>query len=494
VTVLFVALLGITQGAIWVGSAVNAKRAIPIQQGRKPESRDPRVDPASLDAFIQSNMQRTGVPGVALAVVKNERVAYTAGYGTLSNGEAIGPATPMFIASLSKSVTAAATLQLIEAGKLALATPLSQALPDLHFIDARLARVTVEQLLNQSSGIDCNSSAVRNATTSRTLAEALSQMATLKLSDQPGASWRYCNANYHLLAAIDERISGESFADYLQRAIFAPLGMSQTKSLMHLRDGKQPAGHTLAYGYALEHENPDELAVGASGIVSTAEDLVKWLVLQLQADRSEGGERVIGLSPMSIDQMHTPTAPNSNYGFGWRADLMLDGREYVFHSGRVVAHSAHAALYPANRYGYILMWNSLHPLGAEQRSFIEGMNNLLAGQTPDLGRPVGRIVDSMLAAFTVLWATIGIVGALGAPRWVVEASNEPIRRTSSMLGYGLVALGVLLLPIWSSAVFNQRLSIWSLFEIWPAVGLLLATTGVTSLIIVVLRGRAMLKR
>jgi len=493
VSILFAVLLAMSQSAIWIGAAVNGGREISAQRGRTPESRDLRIDPDVIDAFIIDNMRRTGVPGVALAVVKNERVTYTAGYGVTASGRAIDPATPMFMASLSKSVTAAAVMQLIEAGKLTLTTPLLQALPLLHFDDERVATITVKQLLNQSSGINCSDVAVVAASEQHSLADALTRMTDIRLVAAPGSRWSYCNANYHLLAVVVERISGESFDAYLQRAILAPLGMSHTTSLVHLRDGNEPAGHTLSYGYALAHQNPNELSIGGSGLVSTADDIAKWLAVQLQLPRLESGDPIIGLSRDSIVAMHTPSAPNSNYGYGWRAESMLDGREYVFHSGRIIAHSSHAALYPSTGYGYAILWNSLHPLGAEQRSFIEGMNQLLAGQSPTLGRPVGRIVDGMLAVFTVLWATIGIVGALGARRWVAEARVEPVRRVMSMAAYTLVALGVLLLPLWSPLLIDQRLSIWRLFEMWPAVGILLATTGLASGVIVALRAKAMLK-
>lgn len=488
----FLLLLCVTQAVIWIGGAVQAERDVPVQRGRMPAIHDDRVQPDAIDAFIVDTMKRTGVPGVALAVVRNDRVAYTAGYGRTSSGRHIGSATPLPIASLSKSFTAAVVMHLVESGRLSLDAPLSAVLTEMRWSDPRAASITIKQLLNQSSGIACSDPAIRAANTASSLPEALKHIRAATLANQPGSEWGYCNANYHLLAAIVERVAGEPFHAYLRRALLAPLGMSRTMSTLHLRDdppGIEP-GHALAYGFAFSRSVPNELAVGGSGVLSTADDLARWLTWQLQSERFIGDSQV--LSPASIAAMHTPSAQGGNYGFGWRRGTLGDGSSYVFHSGRIVSYSAHQAVFAKAEFAYAIVWNSLHSVAGEQRAFIDGLNAIACGDVAKPGRPTGRIVDSALAFFTVIWIAIGFARVKNATTWAAQARLQPsVRRSISLIGYGVIVLAVLLLPVWSRWVLAQSLSIPTLFELWPAVAILLIATASASLCVVIARLRCL---
>ena len=112
------------------------------------------VDPQTIDSFIQSQMKTVGFPGLAISVIQNGKVTLQKGYGTSSTGEAITPQSSLYIGSVSKSFTALAAMRLWDQGKIDLDAPVITYLPDFRLADEKESRkITLRQLLNQSSGI-----------------------------------------------------------------------------------------------------------------------------------------------------------------------------------------------------------------------------------------------------------------------------------------------------------------------------------------------------
>jgi CubicO group peptidase (beta-lactamase class C family) len=112
------------------------------------------LDPATLDRFINDQMRAQRVPGLALAITQGDQILYVQGYGSAREGQPVTPQTQFPIASLSKSFTAVAILQLVEAGQLNLDAPVQRYLPAFTLAGpAVAARITVRQLLNHTSGL-----------------------------------------------------------------------------------------------------------------------------------------------------------------------------------------------------------------------------------------------------------------------------------------------------------------------------------------------------
>ncbi len=190
---------------------------------------------AALDAYIEEQRLRLHIPGIALAVIEGDRIAYTQGFGLARpGGEAPCPQTPFFIGSLTKSITATAVMQLVEAGKVELDAPVQRYLPWFRVADPQVsARMTVRHLLNQTSGLPTGAGSVILADfddrpdASERQVRALS---SLKINRPPGAKCEYSNLNYNILGLIIEAASGETYATYIQNHIFDPLEMAHSYS------------------------------------------------------------------------------------------------------------------------------------------------------------------------------------------------------------------------------------------------------------------------
>ena len=188
-------------------------------------SAEPAPDSGSydaIDAYIEGQMRRLKIPGVALAIVEGDRIVYRRGFGhARPGGEAPTPQTPFVLGSTTKSFTALAVMQLVEAGKIELDAPVQRYLPWFRVADPQAsAQMTVRHLLNQTSGLPmlAGMSLLADLDDSPGAAERQARaLSTLKLTRPVGAAFEYSNLNYNLLGLIVEAASGESYADYIQR-------------------------------------------------------------------------------------------------------------------------------------------------------------------------------------------------------------------------------------------------------------------------------------
>ncbi len=191
-------------------------------------------DVASIDAFVSSQMRANRIPGLSLGIVHGTQMVHLQGFGAAdATGRMVTPQTPFLIGSMSKSFTALAVMQLVEAGKVALDTPVQRYLPWFRVADPTAsARITVRQLLHQTSGIPANSEHELKdgflSTGNETLEQYVRGLKTLVLDRPVGASFEYANTNYSVLGLIVQTVSGQPYETYMQQHLFAPLQMSHS--------------------------------------------------------------------------------------------------------------------------------------------------------------------------------------------------------------------------------------------------------------------------
>ena len=140
---------------VLLGVFVAALALIPLVQPVQAATSTGRPDFATIDSYVQAQLGASHIPGLALGIVQGDQIVHLKGFGKANDsGSAVTPQTPFLLGSLSKSFTALAVMQLVEAGKIALDAPIARYLPRFRVADpAASARITVRQLLNQTSGI-----------------------------------------------------------------------------------------------------------------------------------------------------------------------------------------------------------------------------------------------------------------------------------------------------------------------------------------------------
>ena len=394
----------------------------------------------AIDTYVEQQMHQLNIPGVSLAIVEGDRIVHLRGFGRAHpGGEAPAPQTPFFIGSLTKSFTALAVMQMVEAGKIELDAPVQRYLPWFRVADPQAsAQITVRHLLNQTSGLpmslglatlgDCDSQPYATERQARSIS-------TLELTRQVGEKFEYTNTNYNVLGLIVEAASGVSYSDYVRQHIFNPLDMrhSYTSKAAAEKDG-------LAMGYRYWFGRPfpaPHLSVPAGSLpsgqlISSAEDMAHYLIANLNGGRY-GGEQI--LSEAGIDEIQRGAAEINemgqsmgHYGMGWISQGTGDKR-IVWHSGIVPDFGAYMALVPEQRKGIVLLFNANHAMmkmtydevgmGAAQR---------LAGEMPSPPRP-GAAPWAMRSMLLIpIFQIAGVVATLRRlQRWRSSPALRPSR-------------------------------------------------------------------
>lgn len=320
------------------------------------------ADFQKIDAYIETQLKEADIPGAALVIVEGNRITHLPGYGVAgSDGRPVTAETGFCLASISKSFTALAIMQLVEVGQIELDAPVQKYLPWFQVADAEASgQMKVRHLLNHTSGF--STYAGRTHLASRDMsAEAIERrvcaLRKAKLTARPGEGLYYSNANYSVLGAIIQYVSGQSYEDYIEQHIFAPLHM--THSYTSAEAAKQ---HDLATGYRYWFGHPLPAThiprsrgdVAASHLISCAADMGNYLVAHMNGG-AFGDTRI--LSEEGVSQLHTPERKSSNYAMGWVVKR-IDSAITLCHSGTGPDFHAGMAIFPEHQRGFALLINA----------------------------------------------------------------------------------------------------------------------------------------
>ena len=312
---------------------------------------------AVIDEYVEAQRVRLGIPGLTLGIVQGDQVAHLQGFGVAdSSGNAVTPQTPFEIGSLTKSFIALAVMQLAEAGKIELDTPVQTYLPWFALADKEAsAQITVRHLLNQTSGVS-QKDGNRFWNSDATAEEAVRQMNTIRLSHPIGTTYEYCNLNFVVLGLIVKKVGGQSYADYVTEHILTPLDMrnSHLGALTHgLSDG-----HYYLLGHAYKRDGFYPPAYQTGYMASSAEEMTHYLIAQLNEGKYESASI---LSPQGIAELHNPAAPMKMpgyyYAMGW-AVSPFDGVNSIWHNGDHSNFHSVVIMQPERGRGIVLLANA----------------------------------------------------------------------------------------------------------------------------------------
>lgn len=282
-----------------------------------------------------------------------------AGYGWADHRTARPntPETTFQIASVSKQVTAAAILLLQEQGVLSVHDPLARWLPEC---SAEWQSITVHHLLTHTSGIGhWKDFPQLSLYQPMARADLLAMFQQMPLKFAPGTAWAYSSPGYVLLAHLVEHLSGEPYAQFIQRSVFDPLSMAQSSVGTHASHPNQQA-----VGYAGKTELPsfelDTVNIGAGDVWTTAGDLGCWDQALLTPERLL---TATSLALMFASHASVPDAYSGrqgvSYGYGWFL-AEIDGHHVCLHPGDNSGFVALNVLVPAESLTIILLANNEH--------------------------------------------------------------------------------------------------------------------------------------
>jgi CubicO group peptidase (beta-lactamase class C family) len=327
-----------------------------------------RVGADAVDALIESEMRKQGIPGLSVAVVREGKLVKVAGYG-LANVELDVPARPDTVyqtASMTKQFTAAGVMLLVEDGKVGLDDPLSKYLDD---VPSGWSAVTVRHLLTMTGGVKDYVALFGESKDDVTPEQIYRRVAALPLDGAPGEKWSYSNSSYVLLGLVIRKVSGKSWDALLEERVFEPLGMRSTgradasrvtknrASLYERRDGRL---------VNCRYVNPTVFNNGDGGLLITVLDMARW-------DAALAPGKL--LKRTSLETMWTPVGFDGktiyHYGFGWFLNE-TGGQRVVLHGGGRPGSSAQITRFLDEHLTVIVLCN------------IDGIN--LEGMAHDVAR------------------------------------------------------------------------------------------------------------
>jgi CubicO group peptidase (beta-lactamase class C family) len=367
---------------------------VPAAQAAAPSATDAaEPDFAAIDSYVAGQVRDLRIPGLALGIVRDDQIVHLQSFGTARpEGTPVTPQTGFVLGSSTKSFTALAIMQLVEAGKVELDTPVQRYLPWFRVADPDAsARITVRHLLNHTSGLP-NSAGTDDFTARDTSAGALEttvrRLSTVQLVHAVGTTFEYSNPNYLTLGLIVQVVSGRPYETYIQEHIFAPLNMTHSYT--------SPAAaqqHGLATGYRYWFQFPLPAAnlednrgyLPAGFLISSAEDMSHYLIAQLN-DGVYAGRRVLSADGMT--QLHFPAAALGNggyYAMGWMVGSP-NGVPVITHSGGTAQYRSDMIVIPRGqwgRWGVVVLTNAntlLAPAGLAQANIVWGVTDRITGE------------------------------------------------------------------------------------------------------------------
>ena len=342
------------------GSASHAA----AQQAREPYP--------GFDAYVRTALAAWKVPGVAIAIVRNDSLVYAKGYGVREIGKptTVDERTIFAIGSSSKAFTAAAVAMLVDSGKVRLDAPATAYLPGFQLRDSYASReITVRDLLSHRSGLARGELIWYGSDNDRD--EILRRVRFLEPTWSFRSQFGYQNIMYLAAGQVVAKTANVSWDDFIRQRIFQPLGMTASSTTVTALRGVDnlaaPHADVNDTVRAIPYRNIDNIAPAGS-INSNVIDMAQWVRMQIGSGKY-AGKQVI--SKRMVDEMHAPQTviradggmgamnPSAHlmaYGLGWFLSD-YEGKYVVQHGGNIDGMTALVAMLPEEKYGVVILSN-----------------------------------------------------------------------------------------------------------------------------------------
>lgn len=324
------------------------------------------------DQYVEKAMKEWEVPGLAIAIVKDDRIVFAKGYGVreLGGTAAVNEHTLFAIGSSSKAFTAATIAMLVDEGKLKWDDPVTKYLPAFQLFDSYATReLTVRDLLSHRSGLERGDMIWYASPHDRN--DVLRRIRFLKPSWSLRSRFGYQNVMFLAAGQISPALTGKEWDEVVRERIFVPLGMTASstsiRSLASSNNVASPHSKIDDQLQKIAWRNIDNIGPAGS-INSSAADMAQWVRLNL-GDGMYEKKRILSAaavkemqSPQTViriegqNQRLYPEAHFLNYGLGW---FLSDyrGRKLVDHGGAIDGMRAAVGLMPEEKLGVVILTN-----------------------------------------------------------------------------------------------------------------------------------------
>ncbi len=328
-------------------------------------------------------------PGAAVMVIKDGGIVYSGGFGyaNIEENMPIDANSTFRLGSVAKQFTAMAIMVLADEGKLDYDDPLIRYIPEL----GKYPAVTIRHLLTHMSGVpdyydtfDTSAGMPTNADMPAVLAAMDGPVSA------PGEMYAYSNPAYEMLPLVVEKVSGQSFSEFMKRSVFGPAGMDD--SLIYDHTEPEIANRVYGYeptadGFRLNDYHALNYLDGSGGMYATLEDFLAW-------DTALYGDDLV--SDATLKKGFTRHTLNNgdeiDYGFGWRLDQHC-GHRRIAHNGSWVGFRTGIARFPDEKLTIVVLTNRTD---GNPASYIQEITDIYLPERGSDCQPVSAITMDKL--------------------------------------------------------------------------------------------------
>ena len=321
-----------------------------------------------LDQHIEKVMADWKVPGLAVAIVKKDKIIYSKGFGykNLEKKLPVTEDTNFAIGSVTKSFTGLAVSKLVDEGKLDFDKPVRDYIPEFKMYDPYVSNhMTARDLLTHVSGLPRHDLVWYASNKDRK--QLMDSLQYLEPSEDFRSTWQYQNLMFMVAGVLVEKVTDNTWEQYIKENIFQPLEMKS--SILSFKDIEKQENYALPYKnqkdkvIKTDFHNTDAIAPAGS-IYSNVKDMSNWLIMQLNKGKyndkkiiSENGLKVTH-TPYSIvpGQLKSKDDFYKLYGLGWMINN-YKGYLLLNHGGNIDGFSAMVSLLPREEYGIVVLTN-----------------------------------------------------------------------------------------------------------------------------------------
>ena len=387
----------------------------------------------AVEDIIKEFKDSTSSEYVSVAVYENGETTF---YGDSDSLYQIG--------SMTKAFTGLAIEHLIDEGLLSKDDTVSNLIPGFEaYYNGQKADISIDDLMRQTSGFTNSEKDFPSAADGMTLSEWTYSMSGKQLKSIPGSEYAYSNANYNILGAIIERVTGREYREYMENEILKPLGLNSTYVGIPSETENIIAGERLVYRNTFEYDIPvREASIPAGYFYSNAKDMSKWIGIW-----ADGADVSPDLKD-SIDNIKSMMTDKGDYYSGWER---FEG-DVIGHSGGTPNYSSRIVFSDKDDIGVCVLTNL--NVSASTDSLCNGIIDIVKG------RDRGRITSDVWTVFDVIFSVITLVSIL------LFIAVFFIRKKYLLIGSQIVLVlllltMIILFPLIFSASLSEILLIWA---------------------------------
>ena len=356
-----------------------------------------------IDDYLANAVKDWQMPGVAVAIVKNDSVIFAKGYGVrdLNKGGAVDENTLFVIASCTKAFTTAALGMLVDEGKITWNDKVTDYLKDFQMYDYWVTReMMIKDLITHRSGLETFSGDILWLGSDYSRKEVIRRARYLKPTSSFRSRFGYQNIMFSAAGEIIPAVTDTSWDDFIKARIFEPLGMK--RSVTHISDMEKMDNIASAHQFrggkvSVIGYYPVDNVAPAAAINSSVAEVAQWIRLQL-GNGVYNGKRLIAARTINEMWQNQMAMGNGNYGLGWFINY-YKGKKIVDHSGGMPGMISEVCLVPEEKLGLVVLTNM--DVGFINVAKYKILDEFLGGSTTDWSKrllPMKGNTDNMIKA------------------------------------------------------------------------------------------------